>query len=386
MSKVAVPDRRPPIRDTSVAWPCRCRNRTGGASWLPGDVAGSRPFPIPYRSEHMRHPHRLALALLLSVTMAAEAIPPGTGRIVGRVVEGQQGAPVAGAAVEVVGTSRSAVTAVDGRYVIEAVPAGEVSLRGRMIGYGPKVVTGVVVPDGGSVAQDIALAAEAVQLAEIEVSAEAERGTVNRALEEQRNATNIVSAITAEQIEKSPDGDAGEAVQRVSGVPVQDGRYVFVRGLGERYTTASLNGARIPSPEPEKKVVPLDLFPSSLLEGITTSKTFTPDQPGDFSGAAVNLKTREFPARRVITFSVSAGLNTAATGKDLVRAPAVGEEWLGFAGSERRIPAAAETAGNLRGLDQSQINGIIGSFRNAWSRRVDNGSANGGFGFTVGGE
>ena len=74
-------------------------------------------------------------------------------------------------------------------------------------------------------------------------------------------------------------------MQRVSGVTVQDGKYVFVRGLGERYTTTSLNGARIPSPEPERKVVPLDLFPSSLLEGITTSKTFTPDQPGDFSGA-----------------------------------------------------------------------------------------------------
>ena len=144
-------------------------------------------------------------------------------------------------------------------------------------------------------AQDIALSTEVVQLEEIAVTAEAERGTVNRALDEQRNATNIVSSITAEQIQKSPDSDAGQAVQRVSGVTVQDGRYVFVRGLGERYTTTSLNGARLPSPEPERKVVPLDLFPASLLEGVTTSKTFTPDQFGDFSGASVNLKTREFP-------------------------------------------------------------------------------------------
>ena len=137
-----------------------------------------------------------------------------------------------------------------------------------------------MVPEGGSVAQDIALSTEVVQLEEIAVTAEAERGTVNRALDEQRNATNIVSSITAEQIQKSPDSDAGQAVQRVSGVTVQDGSYVFVRGLGERYTTTSLNGARLPSPEPERKVVPLDLFPASLLEGITTSKTFTPDQSG----------------------------------------------------------------------------------------------------------
>ncbi|HEX2217944.1 MAG TPA: TonB-dependent receptor [Gemmatimonadales bacterium] len=328
----------------------------------------------------------VSLALCLSITLTPAVAAQGTGRIVGRIVEGQQGAPVAGATVEVVGTKRSAVTAMDGRYVLDGVPAGTASLRARMIGYGPKVVTGILVPDGESVAQNIALTAEAVQLAEISVSAEAERGTVTRALEEQRNAAGIVSAVTAEQIGKSPDGDAGQAVQRVSGVTVQDGRYVFVRGLGERYTTAALNGARIPSPEPEKKAVPLDLFPSSLLEGITTSKTFTPDQPGDFSGAAVHLKTREFPERRVLTFSVSAGLNTAATGKNLVRAPTVGREWLGFAGSERRLPAPAAAAGDLRGVDQSQINTIIGSFRNAWSGRVDDGSANGGLGFTIGGE
>ncbi len=304
----------------------------------------------------------------------------------GRVVEAQQGAPVAGATVELVGTDQRSVTAVDGRYLLERVAAGPVSLRARMIGFGPKIVTGVVVPPGGSVAQDIALSPEVVQLQEIAVTAEAERGTVNRALDEQRNATNIVSSVTAEQIARSPDSDAGQAVQRVSGVSVQDGRYVFVRGLGERYTTTSLNGTRVPSPEPERKVVPLDLFPAALLEGITTSKTFTPDQPGDFSGASVNLKTREFPARRVITFSASGGLNTAATGKELARAPRVGSEWLGFAGAERNLPGPLSQVNSLAGRSRDEINGMIASFRNAWSPRFGDGSANGGFGLTVGGE
>ncbi|MDQ3222035.1 MAG: TonB-dependent receptor, partial [Gemmatimonadota bacterium] len=231
-----------------------------------------------------------------------------------------------------------------------------------------------------------ALTASAVQLAEISVSAEAERGTVNRALDEQRNATNIVSSVSAEQIARSPDSDAGQAVQRVSGVTVQDGKYVFVRGLGERYTTTSLNGARIPSPDPERKVVPFDLFPSALLEGITTSKTFTPDQPGDFSGAAVNVRTREFPAQRVLTFSASAGLNSAATGKDLLRAPNVGSEWRGSAGAARGIPGPAGSVTSLSGLSQSDINGIIGSFRNAWSTRPGSGAPNGSFGVTLGGE
>ena len=329
----------------------------------------------------------LAYLCVLHVLMpSVSANAQEAGRIVGRVVEAEQGSPVAGAQLEVVGTTLTAVSALDGRYAFQSVAAGPVSIRVRMIGFAPKVVTGVLVEAGRTVAQDVALTGSAVQLAEISVSAEAERGSVNQALDEQRNAYNIVSSVTSEQIQKSPDSDAGQAVQRVSGVTVQDGKYVFVRGLGERYTTTSLNGIRVPSPEPERKVVPLDLFPSALLEGITTSKTFTPDQPGDFSGAAVNLKTREFPAGRVVNFSASAGLNTAASGKDILRAPAVGGEWLGFAGSERRIPAGAVAAGDLSGSSQAEVNTIIGSFRNAWSARPGTGSANGSFGVSVGGE
>ncbi len=319
-------------------------------------------------------------------TFGAAAHAQETGRVIGRVVEAEKGSPVAGAQVEVVDAGIRAVAALDGRYTLAGVPAGPVSIRVRMIGYGPKTVTGVVVPAGGTASQDIAIAAEVVQLEEIAVSAEAERGTVNRALEEQRNANNIVSAVTAEQISKSPDSDAGQAVQRVSGVSVQDGKYVFVRGLGERYTTTSLNGSRIPSPEPERKIVPLDLFPAGLLEGISTSKTFTPDQSGDFSGASVDLKTREFPAGRVISFSASAGWNSAGTGKDLRRPPTVGTEWRGVAGAEREIPSEVADVTSLTGVTQPQINDMIASFRNAWSARPSSGSGNGGFGLTIGGE
>jgi hypothetical protein len=309
-----------------------------------------------------------------------------SGRIVGRVVDNEQGNPVSGAQVEIIGTRLTTTTAVDGRYAVQGIAAGPTSVRVRMIGFAPKVITGIIVPNGGTVSQDVALAATAVQLAEISVSAEAERGTVDRALDEQRNATNIVNSVSAEQIARSPDSDASQAVQRVSGVTVQEGKYVFVRGLGERYTTTSLNGARIPSPEPERKVVPLDLFPSALLEGITTSKTFTPDQPGDFSGAQVNLTTREFPARRMLSFSMSAGLNDAATAQNVFKAPTVGREWAGFAGGARQLPDPIKEAGSLGGVSQTQLNEFIGMFRNAWSTRDGNGSANGGLGASLGGE
>ena len=330
-----------------------------------------------------------AVTFLIPAALSAQEPQPGqTGRIVGRIVEAGQGAPIVGAQIEVVdGTNPvRGVSALDGRFTLEGVPAGAASLRVRMIGYQPKVITDVAVTAGETVQQNVSLSSAVVQLAEIEVSAESERGTVNRALEEQRTATNIVSAVTAEQIERSPDGDAAEAVQRVSGVTVQDGKYIFVRGLGERYTTTSLNGARIPSPEPERKVVPLDLFPTGLLEAITTSKTFTPDQPGDFSGAQVNLKTREFPARKVFTLTMSGGFNDRATFQNVLVAPTTGSEWLGFGGSERKLPDGVVAAGNLGGLNQSQVNQLVGSFRNTWSAQSGNGAPEAGFGMSLGGE
>jgi hypothetical protein len=344
-------------------------------------------------SDERRTRFVLPLLSILILSPAAGAIhsldaQAATGKVVGRVLDVERGSPVAGAIVEVVGLpSRiTATSAVDGRYAIADVPAGEIGLRVRMIGYGPKLVTGVRVPAGGSVTQDLTLASEAIQLDEVNVTVEMERGSVSRALGEQRNANNIVNAISAEEIARSPDGDAGQAVQRVSGVTVQEGKFVLVRGLGERYTTTALNGARIPSLEPERKVVPLDLFPSGLLDGITTSKTFTPDQAGDMTGAEVNIRTREFPSRRMTTFSFSTGLNTASSASSNVRAPNEGAEWLGFSGSQRRLPSGLRAAGDLRDITPEQQNAFIASFRNTWSARKGNGNPNGSFGFSIGGE
>ena len=321
--------------------------------------------------------------------LAAAATTAGaqeTARIVGRVVDAATGVGLVGVGVQVVGATVGAQSGVDGRFAITNVPAGAVSLRAQRIGFQPKVVTGLQLGAGQSMEQDISLAAAQVQLEAVTVTATSERGTVNEALDMQRNATAVVNSITAEQIQRSPDSDAAQAVQRVSGVTVQDGRYVLVRGLGERYTATSLNGARIPSPEPERRVVPLDLFPSNLLQSVTTWKTFTPDQPGDFSGAQVDLRTREFPASRVTAFSLSTGYNSRTTGRSIVVAPREGLEWLGFGGAERQVPALVRRAGNFSGsYGQQDYNAIASAFRNAWSVRRRDGRPNTSASLSVGG-
>jgi TonB-dependent receptor len=316
----------------------------------------------------------------------AQSAEAAVGRVTGRIIDAGTGQPIQAAQIQVVGQpTLGAQSGVDGRYTILRVPAGTVTLQVRRIGYGPKSITGIVLTANGSIEQDVTLSAAELQLAAVTVTATKEKGTVNDALNQQKTATNVVNAITAEQIARSPDGDAAAAAQRVSGVTVQDGKYLQVRGLSERYTTASLNGARIPSPEPERKVVPLDLFPASLLQDVTTAKTFTPDMPGDFTGANVNIRTREFPARRQVNYSTSIGFGDRVLGQSLPFAPRAGGELVGLASSNRRMPNAIGQANFLGNVSQQQFNQMAQQQRNVWSPSLRNGGANGSFGMSTGG-
>lgn len=292
-----------------------------------------------------------------------------TGRIVGRVVDATTGQGLVDAGVQVAGTTLGVQTGVDGRFVLSNVTAGTETLEVRRIGYVPKKVTAIRLGAGQTIEQNISLSVAAARVSAVTVTASAERGTVNEALDRQRTAAGVVNSVTAEQITRSPDGDAAQAVQRVSGVTVQDDKYVYVRGLGERYTTASLNGARVPSPEPEKRVVPLDLFPAGLLQSVTTAKTFTPDQSGDFAGAAVNIETREFPARRSLTLQATGGYADGSSGARLIAPRGVGGEALAMAGAGRNLPTLVRSVGNFQGitLNHADQNLLINQFRNAWT-------------------
>jgi len=329
----------------------------------------------------------VALLGLVKHAHAQTPVPPvARGKITGRVLD-PQGNGMSDVGIQIVGTTIGAMSGVDGRYTVVNVPAGTVTLLARRIGFASKTITGIALRGGQTVEQNIAMAPATIQLATTMVTATQERGSVSAALDRQRKSTGIVAAITAEQIAKSPDGDAAQAVGRVSGVTVQDGRSVFVRGLGERYTTTSLNGARLPSPEPEKRYVPMDVFPAGLLQTITTTKTFTPDRNGDFGGAEIDIQTREFPATRSISFGSSTGLNASATGQTLSTAPRAGSsEWFGFADAARSLPPALESASALGQLTtQAQVNQAIGSLRQVYTPKIQNGLPNGSMSFSVGG-
>ncbi|MFM8603706.1 MAG: carboxypeptidase regulatory-like domain-containing protein, partial [Gemmatimonadota bacterium] len=164
----------------------------------------------------------LVYLTLLCVSTILPAQSATTGRIVGRILDAANGAAITDAGIQLVGTTQGTLSGVDGRYTLVGVAPGTVSILVRRIGYAPKTVTGLVVVAGQTLQQDVSLAQATVQLTASVVTAAVERGSVNEALDQQRTATGIVNAVTAEQIAKSPDGDAAKAIQRVSGVTVQD--------------------------------------------------------------------------------------------------------------------------------------------------------------------
>src|SRR5204862_631040 len=120
-----------------------------------------------------------------------------------------------------------------------------------------------------------------------------------------KKAAAVGDAVSAEQVRKSPAKSPAEVLRRVTGLSVTDGKYVFVRGLGERYSSTEVDGVRIASPEQNKRVVPLDLLPAGLLENIVVQKTYTADRPGEFGGGDVQVHTKDFPGARMWSFLVS---------------------------------------------------------------------------------
>ena len=319
--------------------------------------------------------------LAAPVGLAAQG-PNGAeaGRIVGHVFSTQTGDALASVQVFIVGTGIGTLTSPDGRFVLRDVPNGTHSVQTEMIGYGSKIVSNVVVSDGDRALVDISLDPEAIELEGLTISVEAERGNTAALLGERRRAAVVVDAIGQDQISRSPDGDAGAVLKRVPGVSLVDGKYAFVRGLGERYSATTLNGTRLASPVPDKKVIPLDVIPAGMLESIVTAKTFSPDQPGDYAGGLVQMRTKDFPTSRIFSISATSGWNSVTTFKDGLGYRGGSLDFLGLDDGSRDLPSAIPLHGPVRysrdGLSRDDLASIGRSFGGDWGPSLVNLSPN----------
>ncbi|HRE58505.1 MAG TPA: carboxypeptidase regulatory-like domain-containing protein [Candidatus Kapabacteria bacterium] len=232
--------------------------------------------------------------------------------ISGKITDGSTGDIMRSVTVELLtkdkqSTKKGAYSDVTGKYTIKKVQQGVYSLRFRYVGYETKLIENVEVPIGKNVTVNVTLSPETKKAEEVVVTARANKESKEAILAQRKNSAQVSDGVGQEEIAKLPDGDAGQALKRITGVTVVGDKFVYVRGVSERYNNTTLNGAALTSTEPDKKAFAFDMFPSEFLQSANVIKSFTPDMPGNFAGGLVQLNTIDFPQG----FAFKVGLSSA---------------------------------------------------------------------------
>lgn len=268
---------------------------------------------------------------------------PGEGVLAGRVVSTESGKPVAGARIFVSGTPVEARTDDDGSYRVE-VPSGQYAVSVLHSEYATRTVEGVAVVRDGETRRDFELPPAGLELAEYVVVQPYIEGSLTSVVAERRESAAVTDVLSAEQISRAGDSDAAGALKRVTGLTLVDGQYIYVRGLGERYSSVLLNGASIPSPDPTRRVVPLDLFPTDVIESVAVQKTADATMPGAFGGGTVQLRTVGYPESFTAKFGVSGGYTDGTTGEDGLAYDGGARDWTGHDDGSRAMPESLAEA------------------------------------------
>lgn len=275
--------------------------------------------------------------------MFATAIAFGQekGFLRGNVTDGEFGGPMIGATVVLADNPGvGAVTDFDGNYSISLDP-GTYTIQISFISFATQVFTDVVITAGEVTMINAELKSAVDELEVVEVVATARRNTENGVLMEMKNASNVVDGLSSQSIKKVGDSDLSGAIKRVTGVTVQGGKYVYVRGLGDRYTKTTLNGMAIPGLDPDVNAVQIDIFPTSVLENVNVYKSFTPNQYGDFTGGLVDIVTKKFPEQKETQIGIGLGFVQNQTFNDkYITYDGGGLDWLGFDDGTRKLPIA----------------------------------------------
>ncbi len=256
----------------------------------------------------------------------------------GTLINEETKEPYGDARIFIRGLPAEARTDEAGRFEIQ-VPVGVHDLVAVHAEFGTLTRSGIEVKEGAPAALTIETAATGVALDEFTVTEPRIEGATVDQLQERREANTVTDIIGAEQMSKSGDSNAASALKRVTGVTIVGDKFVYVRGLGDRYSSTMLNGLRLPSPDPERRVVPLDMFPAVILDSMTIQKTYSPEMPGEFGGGVVNLRTKGYPKKGFFKIE----LGTAITAGSTFTTQAVGTDhgktdWLGIDGGHRAIP------------------------------------------------
>src|SRR5688572_25679168 len=332
----------------------------------PRVTSGSSPVPtvgplqlLTFRITSQRSPmsfRRKAAAALLACVLGAgnapvraqdgaqvapaPARPAGpTVRVTGVIRDESNAIALPGVPVEVIGTGQVVYTDVDGRYTLE-VTSGRHQVKVLLEGYQEKTIN---VDAGQERTVTVNVGLTMVRFAEsVTVTAQAidvPTSSAEAQLIERRQAQVITDNMGSQEMRQNGDSDAAVAMSRVTGLSLVDNQYVFVRGLGERYSNTTLAGSVLPTTEPDKKVVPLDLFPAGLIDSVQVNKSYSPDRSAEFAGGLVQIVPMKLPVSPVVDFAYGITYFATATGKSIPMSPLGSRDAWGFDNGARALPS-----------------------------------------------
>lgn len=337
----------------------------------------------------------IAFGLFVFVTIFTQSLSAqGTGKIMGKLIAGDTNEPLIFANVVIDGQLLGAASDMDGVFLIENVPAGTHTIVVSIVGYSETRIPNIVVEsDKLATLDDITVQSETIEGEAVEVVARVIQNNEAALLSQRKKSISISDALSAEAISQSGAGEAADAMQKVTGASVLDGKYVYVRGLGDRYASTQLNGVELPSADPDKRSFQLDLIPAKMLDNIVTLKTFTPDKPGNFSGGIVDLGTRAYPDQLEISFSTGTSWNSQSSfSSDFLSQVSGGRDWLGYDDGARELPSEIQNLDEIPDPlspdfspeDAQVLDRVSRSFNSNMSPITDDVPVNSSLGFSIG--
>ena len=262
-----------------------------------------------------------------------------TGGVAGLVVNSWDRTPLPGVTITVQGTTLATQTSASGRYELKGIPSGTQVLRFSKSGYASAVVTEVRILPGQINTVDGNLRPEFFEMEEFEVTAEEFTEQTEQILFERQQSSAMLEAIGSDMFKNLAVSDAAQALSKVTGATVADGKYAVIRGLADRYTFTTLNGLELPSADPDRKAFQLDLMPSKFIDRMEVYKTFNPDMSGGFAGGSIDIITKTFPEDFQFELRASTAYNTQSSLRDDFPASDRGStDWLAIDDGIRELP------------------------------------------------
>jgi len=285
----------------------------------------------------------------------------GEGTVIVQVLSAETGRPVKDVQVFLSGLKQKLRTDEQGQ-IMATVPTGSYSVSLLHNAYSSQTLDEVKIENGQSTDLSFKLTPAGVELAEYVVLEPHLAGTIASVIEEQRASSAVTTVLGAEQFSRNGDGDAASALRRASGLTLVGGQFIFIRGLGERFSTTLVNGAAIPSPDATRRVVPLDLFPTNILESVMVQKTYSADRPAEFAGGTVELRTRGIPDAFFFNLNLQTGLNDNTTFKDGLTYKGGGSDFTSYDDGARALPDSisdvTKNGGTIQPVSMFNPNGL----------------------------